>query len=301
MFIDNKYTKWYYNIINNGKTARPELKTERHHIIPECFFKNRTRKGPAGWVDGNPNDPSNLTFLTCREHFICHRLLVKIVDGLPKAKMIHALAMMLANNQNQNRIYKVTSRAYEKLKIQLSDIMKEKWTDDMRLTRSVSMTGPLNPFYGKQHSDSTKAIMSNRVVSAETRKLISDNQKLRFSKLPGTFLGKTHSNESKEKIRQSRMGKKDSAETRIKKSVAGKNRPLASKETRDKLSKINKGKPGLLGEKNGFYGKHHTAEQRAKKSKEKLESPKKICYCCNKEVDAMNYGRWHGDKCKQGK
>ena len=57
----------------------------------------------------------------------------------------------------------------------------------------------------------------------------------------------------------------------------------------------------MQGEKNGFFGKHHSPEQRAKKSKEKLESPKKICYYCNKEVDAMNYGRWHGDKCKQRK
>lgn len=53
-----------------------------------------------------------------------------------------------------------------------------------------------------------------------------------------------------------------------------------------------------LGTDNGFFGKQHSAEQRAKKSKEKLDAPKKICYYCNKAVDPMNYGRWHGDRCK---
>jgi hypothetical protein len=30
----------------------------------------------------------------------------------------------------------------------------------------------------------------------------------------------------------------------------------------------------------------------------KLAAPKIKCYHCNKEVDSMNYARWHGDKCK---
>jgi hypothetical protein len=29
-----------------------------------------------------------------------------------------------------------------------------------------------------------------------------------------------------------------------------------------------------------------------------LAAPKIKCYHCNKEVDSMNYARWHGDKCK---
>ena len=35
-----------------------------------------------------------------------------------------------------------------------------------------------------------------------------------------------------------------------------------------------------------------------RKRQEKLAAPKKMCYYCNTEVDPMNYGRWHGDKCK---
>jgi hypothetical protein len=301
MFIDNKYTKWYNNIINKGRNPRPDLKTEQHHIIPECFFKNRVRKGPAGWVDGNPNDPSNITFLTCKEHFICHQLLIRMLSGTAKSKMVHALSMMLANNQNQNRDYKITSRIYESLKFQLSNVMKENWTEEMRISRSLSMKGSLNHFYGKNHSNDTKEIMSKRVVSLETRKLISNNQITRFKNQPGTFLGKTHTDETKDKIRQARLGKKDSDEVRLKKSISGKNKSPVSLETRIKLSIINKGKTGLSGEKNGFFGKHHSPEQRKKKSQEKLAAPKLLCYNCGKQVDVMNFGRWHGDKCKHRK
>ena len=60
----SKYEKWYNNIVAMGLVARPTIRTTRHHIIPESFFKNRTRKGPPGWLDGNPEDTSNFTFLT---------------------------------------------------------------------------------------------------------------------------------------------------------------------------------------------------------------------------------------------
>ena len=55
----------------------------------------------------------------------------------------------------------------------------------------------------------------------------------------------------------------------------------------------------MKGDKNPFYGKHHSEEQRQKKREEKLASPKKTCYNCGKLVDVMNYGRWHGEKCKK--
>lgn len=112
------------------------------------------------------------------------------------------------------------------------------------------------------------------------------------------FYGKKHSDETKEKIRQARIGKKDSNELRRKKSEAAKNRPPVTEATREKLSKINKGKAGLTGERNGFFGKQHSPEQRDKKRQEKLAAVKKVCYYCQKEVDPMNYSRWHGEHCK---
>ena len=86
-FIDNKYNKWYYRIIQN---ARQNVRTgfvESHHIIPKSFYKQHSK---TGWLPGDPNDPDNLVNLTLREHFICHLLLTKITTGKAKAKMVCA-------------------------------------------------------------------------------------------------------------------------------------------------------------------------------------------------------------------
>lgn len=273
MFINNKYKKWYYQIINQASDRTLSEYTEKHHIIPKSL--------------GGTNDKKNLVNLTAREHLICHMLLPKMVLGNSYHKMINALWAMSKLKNRYHQRAPITSRVYEKLKKDRSAALSEMYKGDN------------NPFYGKTHSEDTKEKMKGRVVSDTTKELISVQQKERFSKMTGTFFGKTHSNETKEKIRQSRIGKKDSEETCTKKSIAGKNKPPVSAETRNKLSKINKGRPGLLGEKNGFFGKKHSEEQRAKKREEKLAAPKIICYHCSKEIDAMNYGRWHGDKCKQ--
>lgn len=65
--IQNKYYRWYYNIIYNGKKRglKKDLlnyHVEKHHIIPDCFYINSSRKSKTGWLDGNPNIPKNLVF-----------------------------------------------------------------------------------------------------------------------------------------------------------------------------------------------------------------------------------------------
>ena len=63
---------------------------ECHHIIPKSF--------------GGSEDKDNLVLLTPKEHFLAHKLLVKISFGRDKSKMCLALLMMCRNNQNQKRI-----------------------------------------------------------------------------------------------------------------------------------------------------------------------------------------------------
>jgi hypothetical protein len=90
MFINNKYTKWYFRIINSKKERifdRGEY-FEKHHIIPKSI--------------GGSNVKDNIIKLTAKEHFICHRLLVKMTDGRKKVKMSYALRCMI-NRENEHQ------------------------------------------------------------------------------------------------------------------------------------------------------------------------------------------------------
>lgn len=109
IFLSNKYTKWYYNIILTAslRTIYSGY-TEKHHIIPKSF--------------GGDNSISNIVKLTAREHFICHILLPKMTKGKNKAKMIYAARMMcLMENKNQHRY--VNSHLYKSVKEQYKQMM----------------------------------------------------------------------------------------------------------------------------------------------------------------------------------
>ena len=110
IFIDNKYTHWYYSIID-AAVSRITLTdyTEKHHIVPRSL--------------GGDNSVSNLVRLTAKEHFVCHRLLTKMVcEDAAKIKMHNAAFQMTINSSNQER-HKITARTYEVLKRNKSTAM----------------------------------------------------------------------------------------------------------------------------------------------------------------------------------
>jgi hypothetical protein len=99
MFIQNKYTTWYHNIINNAKARLAEEYSESHHIIPRSL--------------GGSNTKDNLVKLLPQEHYICHLLLTKMLTGEEKAKMIYALKLMsTTKNKHQEHRYIPSSRIY---------------------------------------------------------------------------------------------------------------------------------------------------------------------------------------------
>ena len=192
LFITNKYTAWYNNIINQAKirSLSADVYTERHHIIPKSL--------------GGNNKKDNLVYLSAREHFVCHWLLTKMTVGENKVKMVHAAWTMTRLSKNQQR-YTINSRMYESLKLQ----------------KSLSMTGKNNPMYGKLPwhagktlSEETKQKMSNRSIgennpfygkqhSEETKQKMSDAKKGRIPWNKGI----THSDETKAKMSADRKGR----------------------------------------------------------------------------------------------
>jgi hypothetical protein len=86
MYLQNKYTNWYFNIISNAQSRTISGYTEKHHIIPKSL--------------GGSNKKDNLVRLTAREHFICHWLLTKMVDNTNnRMRMLNAFWSMARKNQ----------------------------------------------------------------------------------------------------------------------------------------------------------------------------------------------------------
>lgn len=101
--LDNKYEKIYNAIINRALNESRDIgKYEKHHIIPLSI--------------SNDNSKNNIVKLTLREHFICHKLLVKMYSGSNKCKMLKALYMM-----SNTRGLMLSSRIYEECKSNLSE------------------------------------------------------------------------------------------------------------------------------------------------------------------------------------
>lgn len=102
-FLKNKYTRWYFTIIDKARGRSLVGYTERHHIIPTAL--------------GGTNHSDNLIVLTPREHFVCHRLLTKMTIGKSQKSMVHAFWLMTTMNSKVGHRYaKLTASAYAKLR-----------------------------------------------------------------------------------------------------------------------------------------------------------------------------------------
>jgi len=173
MYLDNKYTKWYYKIIEVArKRVISAENSEIHHIIPESFFINRTRKGPKGWLEGDPEISENKVKLTAREHFVCHMLLVKMTSGISYKKMVHGLWMMTRNKEKR---VKFTSRQYEFARKEFQKVIKLKKSNIRRPHTEAEKRAKSEKMRGIPKSQTTRLNMKkawerrNRTVNESTK------------------------------------------------------------------------------------------------------------------------------------
>lgn len=196
MFNENKYTKWYNNIISSAKNRLDSgMYSETHHIIPRSLGGNNTKE--------------NLVRLTAREHFLCHYLLTKMTQGQSYYKMCFAFNSIRRSSSNQER--SLTARQYETIRRVVS------------LARSEFLKG--NTYnLGKKRgpmSDETK----RKISESKKGRQMPEEQRLKISK---TSKGRPKSEETKqrmrkpkpegfgEKIRSARLGSSLSSETKLK-------------------------------------------------------------------------------------
>lgn len=98
MFLDNKYTKVYYQLIENALNREMgESYYEKHHIVPKSL--------------GGEDCIENLVCLFPREHYVAHHLLTKMLEGQDRCKMTFALHTFF--HFNKYRRLNFTARQYE--------------------------------------------------------------------------------------------------------------------------------------------------------------------------------------------
>lgn len=133
LFLDNKYTNWYFSIINSAQNRSENTEyTEKHHIIPKSL--------------GGSNDLDNIVILSAKEHFIVHHLLTKMLDSKElRGKMWSAFFLMHLGHEGRVTYARTYSLAKE----------------HMSQHKKVINAGANNPFFGKKHSPLTKQKMSN--------------------------------------------------------------------------------------------------------------------------------------------
>lgn len=131
-------------------------------------------KSKGGTGDSTrPNNNPNIVLLTAREHFLAHWILWRIYRDRSTALAFHK---MLSINNKQNRV--ISSKGYEEAR------------EAFRVTN-----------LGNQHGKG-----KTKIVSEEQKKKQSQIMKGRYVGDKNPFYGKTHNDETKEKLRKSRQG-----------------------------------------------------------------------------------------------
>jgi len=106
------YSYNYIKLIFKAKDRVKSSGMEKHHSVPKhWFYPNKTKK----------DYDFSVVFLTPREHFLAHRLLVKMFPKCLKAKM-SLLRMM--NTSSKKEKYCVNNRLYSEAKYKFVEIVK---------------------------------------------------------------------------------------------------------------------------------------------------------------------------------
>jgi hypothetical protein len=270
MYLQNKYTTWYNNIIATAKSRvlSKEIYTESHHIIPRSL--------------GGDNHPSNLVKLTAREHRLAHILLPQMTIDPNHTKSMWYAAWMILRTKNKDQSRTISKgKAYELTKIKIAEFSSQLHK-------------------GKIVSAETRAKQSAKAkgrVSPNKDRPMSEEQK---QKLSVAHKGKSIAPETVAKILETRKNYKHSEETKQKISAGNKGKQvIISEETKQKISIALKGRPNANKGKPAFnLGVPHSTETKEKIRLAAMNRTKVPCLYCKKDIVPSMYARWHGDKCK---
>lgn len=176
MFLDNKFTKEYDELINFVKLQIRKKGYgeyfEQHHIIPKSL--------------GGNNNKSNLVLLTPDEHFHCHILLTKMTEGRNLIKMQYALYCLRRKHKKEFSCidfddYDEYFKARKAIALDVSQRFKgKKLTDEHRKNISLSMKGNMSDDHklaiSKTHKGKIPWNKGLKGISLETSMKISKSK-----------------------------------------------------------------------------------------------------------------------------
>jgi hypothetical protein len=261
MFIENKYTKIYYQIINRAIDRDLSGYSERHHIIPKSL--------------GGSEENSNKIFLTAREHLLCHLLLTKMVIGEAIYKMHWALSFMQCGSKifHSGRM-KSTSRVYEQARLKFVEMLKKPKSEEHKTKISIALKG---------HKVSQNSI--DKLIERNKSRICTDETRLKMSL---ASKGKPKSEETRKRMSKPKEKKRPpiTEETRLKMSDATKGKPK-SEETRKRMSEASRDYM-----KDGAWKQSHALAMKARSGKIRITNGVQNKIVSQEEYDDL-YPSWN--------
>ena len=171
-----KYTKIYTNICLRAQHRATNKKAanliigynEKHHILPKSFNL------------GGEQDAENYAFLTLREHFICHKLLIKMFPKESKFhfKVLKAITAFMMNGSGSRNLnshqYEFTRKCLIKFMTENNPMTRRGWSAEERIRNGNRRRGIKNNWSQENRQKQSKAMtennpMTRRGWSAEER------------------------------------------------------------------------------------------------------------------------------------
>jgi len=280
LFLDNKYTKWYYQIIIKAQSEnRVKLKRtdsdyiyyEKHHILPKC-------KSMFPEYSNLKEHPWNSVLLTPREHYICHMLLINMTTSKAKSSMATSF-----------KFFKLKQYSYYK---NIKKYIKD--TEETRIKKSLANSGENNGMYGKTHNIKTKTLIGNenrhRIKYTNGEICLSLRQEDEipngfYKGILADFSGENNGMYGKTGENNPNIGKKkwnNGVITTMSKECPGEDWVKGElKTTKQKISESIKNRGGHTGSNNPMYNKLHSLESKTKNS----ESNKGYMWFNNGEIN----------------
>lgn len=161
------YHRIHNEIIDRAlNRIEPLEHVEQHHIIPISL--------------GGEDCRSNIARLTPREHFLIHKILIRLNSGIARRKMINAFCYMAFTRNNKCLRRRVKARDYEYARKICKDGM---YTKERNEKISKSRLAKIASGWRQERTDETKTKHRRTLAQKKTNGIgISDHHKAAISK-----------------------------------------------------------------------------------------------------------------------